>query len=53
MTERDHGKILREFKKDPYAVLDDDKDRAKLMAAIDKSLKLLHKHSSRKAEERW
>jgi hypothetical protein len=46
MTE--HIKILNEFKKNPYGVLDNDKDNAKLIAAINKSLKLLQKANSRK-----
>ena len=43
MTERDHIQMLIKFKKDPYAVLENDKDNKKLMAAIDKSIKALQK----------
>lgn len=46
MTE--HIKILNEFKKNPYRVLDNDKENAKLIAAINKSIKLLQKANSRK-----
>lgn len=46
MTE--HIKILNEFKKNPYKMLDNDKDNAKLIAAINKSIKLLQKANSRK-----
>jgi hypothetical protein len=46
MTE--HIKIFNEFKKSPYRVLDNDKDNAKLIAAINKSIKLLQKAHSRK-----
>ena len=41
-------KILNEFKKHPYEVLRDDKDTKKLIAAINKSIKLLQKADSRK-----
>ena len=43
---KEHIKILNEFKKSPYKVLDNDKDYAKLVAAINKSLKLLQKQNS-------
>ena len=46
MTE--HIKILNKFKENPYRVLDNDKDNAKLVSAINKSLKLLQKADSRK-----
>lgn len=41
-------KILNEFKKSPYEVLRDDRDTRKLIAAINKSIKLLQKADSRK-----
>ena len=41
-------KILNEFKKSPYEVMRDDKDMKKLIAAINKSIKLLQKADSRK-----
>lgn len=50
MTE--HIKILNKFKENPYRVLDNDKDSAKLIAAINKSLKLLQKADSRKSTVR-
>ena len=43
---KEHIKILNEFKKSPLKVLEDDKDYAKLIAAINKSLKLLQKQNS-------
>lgn len=46
MTE--HIKILNKFKESPHSVLENDKDNAKLIAAINKSLKLLQKANSRK-----
>ena len=42
--------ILRKFKDHPYAVLADDKEYKKLMAAVNKSLKLLRNAHSRKKE---
>ena len=45
MTE--HIKILNKFKENPHLVLDNDKDNAKLISAINKSLKLLQKANSR------
>ena len=50
MTDRDHIQILIKFKKDPYEVLKNYKDNKKLIAAIDKSIKLLQKNSSRKVD---
>ena len=44
----EHIKILNEFKKSPYEVLKSDKDTRKLVAAINKSIKLLQKADSRK-----
>ena len=51
----EHVKILNDFKERPYEVLDNDKDRAKLVAAINKSIKLLRRDHSRKkeSEKRW
>ena len=46
MTE--HIRILNKFKKSPYDVLNNDKDFNKLIAAINKSIKLLQKENSRK-----
>ena len=48
----EHIKILNEFKKNPYHVLDNDKDNAKLIAAINKSLKLLQKANGRNKTRR-
>ena len=42
-----HIEILNEFKENPYRVLENDKDHAKLVAAINKSIKLLKKEDSR------
>lgn len=41
-------KILRKFQDYPLSVLDNDRDNEKLMAAINKSIKLLQKYNSRK-----
>lgn len=50
----EHIKILRKFQTYPLSVLDNDKDREKLMAAINKSIKLLQKANSRnKAEDKY
>lgn len=43
----EHIKILTKFKLSPYLVLENEKDRAKFVAAINKSIKLLQKQSSR------
>lgn len=48
MTE--HIKILRKFQSYPLSVLNNDKDTEKLMAAINKSIKLLKKEHSRNKE---
>lgn len=40
---KEHIKILNEFLKHPLGVLENEKDNAKLIAAINKSIKLLHK----------
>jgi hypothetical protein len=40
-------KILRKFQTYPLSVLNNDKDTKKLMAAINKSIKLLKKHNSK------
>lgn len=51
---KEHIKILNKFKENPYRVLDNDKDNTKLMAAINKSIKLLQKENSRKKDlKRW
>lgn len=51
---KEHIKILNKFKENPYRVLDNDKDNAKLIAAINKSIKLLQKENSRKKDlKRW
>ena len=52
MTERDYIQILIKFRDNPYEVLKNDKDTAKLMAAVNKSIKLLQKASSRKKADR-
>ena len=51
---KEHIKILNEFKKHPLSVLENEKDSAKLIAAINKSIKLLQKANSRnKAADRY
>jgi hypothetical protein len=51
---KEHIKILRKFQTYPLSVLDDGKDKEKLMAAINKSIKLLQKADSRKkASKSW
>ena len=51
---KEHIKILNEFKEHPLKVLENEKDNAKLMAAINKSIKLLQKLNSRnKATNRY
>lgn len=50
MTE--HIKILNEFKKCPYEVLHNDKDYKKLIAAINKSIKVMNQANSRKKDVR-
>ena len=49
---KEHIKILNKFKEYPYRVLEDEKDYTKLIAAINKSIKLLQKESSRKHDKR-
>ena len=50
----EHVRILNQFKEDPYGVLNNDKDRAKLIAAMNKSIKLLlRQHSRKKDSENW
>jgi hypothetical protein len=41
-------KILNKFKNSPYEVLEDEKDNKKLVAAINKSIKLLQKEQSKR-----
>ena len=43
----EHIKILNKFKESPYDVLNDEKDYKKLIAAINKSIKLLQSIDSR------
>lgn len=50
---REHIKILNKFKKNPYEVLCNEKENAKLTAAINKSLKLLQKHNSKNKTTYW
>lgn len=51
---KEHIRILNEFKERPLSVLENEKDKAKLMAAINKSIKLLQKQDSRnKAADRY
>ena len=51
---KEHIKILRKFQTYPLSVLYDGKDKEKLMAAINKSIKLLNKHNSRKNQnDNW
>lgn len=40
-------KIFNKFKESPYSVLESDKDAAKLIAAINKSIKLMQSTDSR------
>lgn len=50
----EHIKILNKFKERPLTVLENEKDNEKLMAAINKSIKLLQKQDSRnKAKDRY
>lgn len=42
-----HIQILNQFKESPYEILRNDKDNKKLIAAINKSIKLLQKADSR------
>lgn len=44
---QEHIKILNKFKESPLSVLENDKDNAKLISAINKSIKLLQKSDSR------
>lgn len=48
---KEHIDILKKFKDKPYTILDNVKDCEKLMAAINKSIKLLQKHDSRKKSD--
>lgn len=51
---KEHIKILNKFKERPLSVLENDKDYAKLISAINKSIKLLQKTDSRnKASDRY
>lgn len=44
---KEHIKILNKFKENPYSVLENEKDNAKLISAINKSIKLLQKANGR------
>ena len=44
---KEHIEILNKFKESPWSVLENDKDNAKLISAINKSIKLLQKADSR------
>ena len=46
---KEHIKIFNEFKENPYRVLENDKDTAKLISAINKSIKMMQKAESRKS----
>lgn len=50
---KEHIKILNEFKKHPLSVLENEKDNAKLMAAINKSIKMLQKQNSKNKSSYW
>lgn len=51
---KEHIRILNKFKEHPLSVLENDKDSAKLVSAINKSIKLLQKADSRnKAVDRY
>lgn len=49
---KEHIEILRKFLDDPYEVLGDDKDKKKLVAAINKSIKVLRATDSRNKAKR-
>lgn len=49
---KEHIKIFNEFKENPYRVLENDKDSAKLISAINKSIKLMQKVESRKVDRK-
>ena len=50
---KEHINILYKFKESPYSVLASDKDNEKLIAAINKSIKLLQKQNSKKKNSKW
>ena len=50
---KEHIKMLNKFKEEPYEVLRNDKDTKKLIAAINKSIKLLQRENSRKKDIKW
>lgn len=51
---KEHIKILNKFKEYPLSVLGNAEDNIKLIAAINKSIKLLQKHDSKnKAVDRY
>lgn len=50
---KEYIKILKKFKESPLSVLENEKDRAKLISAINKSIKLLHKADSKNKAKRY
>lgn len=50
---KEHIKILNEFKKHPLSVLENEKDNAKLIAAINKSIKLMLQANGRKESYKY
>ena len=50
---KEYIKILNKFKESPLEVLDNEKDRVMLLAAINKSIKLLQKHDSRNKSKQY
>jgi hypothetical protein len=44
---KEHIKIFNKFKQNPLCILENDKDYAKLISAVNKSLKLLQKADSK------
>ena len=45
---KEHIKILKQFRKSPLGVLENDSDKEKLMTAIDESVELLQKKNNKK-----
>ena len=45
---KEYIKILKRFRKSPLSVLENDRDKEKLMAAIDESVELLQKKNNKK-----
>ena len=50
---KEHIKILNKFKESPYEVLGNRKDFEKLIAAINKSIEVMHAENSRKRDRDW